>query len=99
MAVGTDHGAGEFWQTITLNPPTWRTANQAAAVTAVILMRNWIMSMTRTPQRPEYMAKTTLRKPQASRVCQRGSPKRMLAILQAARLTVAMMTQLKKRPR
>ena len=41
----------------------------------------------------------TLSNPTASSVCQRSRPNRMAAILQAARLTVAMMMQLKKRPR
>jgi hypothetical protein len=32
-------------------------------MTAVILMKNWIMSMTSTPQSPEWAAKATFRKP------------------------------------
>ena len=68
-------------------------------MTAVILMKNWTMSMTRTPQRPECVAKTTLRVPTSASVCHRGSPKRMPAILQAARFTVAMIMQLKRSPR
>ena len=43
----------------------------AAAMTAVILMKNWTMSMTSTPQRPECAAKTTLSTPQMRMVCQR----------------------------
>ena len=62
-------------------------------------MKNWIMSMTSTPQSPECAAKATFSTPRKSRVCQRSMPKRMPAILQAARLTVAMIMQLKSRPR
>ncbi len=68
-------------------------------MTAVILMKNWIMSMTSTPQRPECAANTTFKPPTMSSVCQRSSPKRTPAILQAARFTVAMIMQLKKSPR
>ncbi len=55
--------------------------------------------MTSTPQRPEWAAKTTFKMPQMTIVCQAGMPKRMLAILQAARVTMPMMKQLKNRPR
>ena len=41
-------------------------------MTAVILMKNWIMSMTSTPQSPECAAKTTLSTPTTSSVCQRA---------------------------
>ncbi len=75
------------------------TAKYAAAVTAVILMKNWIISMTSTPQRPEWAAKTTLSAPHNRSVCHRSRPKRMAAILQAASRTVPMMKQLKNRPR
>ena len=68
-------------------------------MTAVILMKNWTMSMTSTPQRPEWAAKTTFSSPTNSSVSQRGRPKRMPAILQAARFTVAMIMQLKRSPR
>ena len=68
-------------------------------MTAVILMKNWIMSMTRTPQSPECVAKTTLRMPTKASVCQRSKPNSTPAILHAARLTVAMIMQLKSRPR
>ena len=71
----------------------------AAAITAVILMKNWIMSMTRTPHSPLIVAKATLSRPTMSRVCQRSILNRTAAILQAARLTVAMMMQLKTNPR
>ena len=79
--------------------PTSTSENQAAANTAVILMKNWIMSMTSTPQSPECAAKTTFRIPQMTMVCTAERPKRMLAILQAASVTIPMMKQLKKRPR
>ena len=68
-------------------------------MTAVILMKNWIMSMTSTPHRPEWAAKATLSSPTNRRVSQRSKPKRMPAILQAARFTVAMIMQLKRSPR
>ncbi len=95
---GDGRGAVSF-ATMTSRPPTCLTAKYAAAITAVILMMNWIMSMTSTPQRPEYAANTTLRSPTMSSVCQRSRPKSTLAILQAARFTEPMMTQLKKKPR
>lgn len=79
--------------------PTSTSENHAAAKTAVILMKNCTISMTSTPQRPECAAKTTLRTPQMTMVCQAGMPKRMLAILQAAKVTMPMMKQLKKSPR
>ncbi len=68
-------------------------------MTAVILMKNWIMSMTSTPQRPECVAKTTLSVPTSASVCQRSRPNRTPAILQAARFTVAMIMQLNSSPR
>ena len=55
--------------------------------------------MTSTPHSPECAANATFSMPHASSVCHRGRPNRMLAILHAARLTEAMMTQLKNRPR
>ena len=60
-------------------------------------MKNWIMSMTSTPHSPECAAKTTFSRPTASSVCQRSSPNSTAAILQAARFTVAMIMQLKKK--
>ena len=57
------------------------------------------MSMTSTPQRPEKVAKTTFSSPTAASVCQRLNPKSTAAILQAARFTLAMIMQLKSRPR
>ena len=68
-------------------------------MTAVILMKNWIMSITSTPQSPEWAAKATFSRPTKASVCQRSSPNRMPAILHAARLTVAMIMQLKISPR
>ena len=83
------------------SPPTCGacSAKYAAATTAVILMKNWIMSMTSTPHRPECAANATFSRPTNVSVCQRSKPKRIAAILHAARLTVAMMMQLKNRPR
>ncbi len=89
----------ETLATMTSRPPTARTAKKAAAMTAVIIMKNWIMSMMSTPQSPVTAAKTTLRRPTTASVSQRLRPKRMAAILQAARLTVAMMMQLNRNPR
>ena len=83
--------------------PVWRATSfsekYAAAMTAVILMKNCTMSMTSTPHSPECAAKTTFRMPQTRMVCHGGRPKRMLAILHAASVTIAMMKQLKNRPR
>ena len=83
----------------TRRSPTSTSENQAAAKTAVILMKNWTISMTSTPQRPECAAKTTFKTPQMTMVCQAGIPKRMLAILHAAKVTMPMMKQLKNSPR
>jgi hypothetical protein len=68
-------------------------------MTAVIMMKNWIMSMTSTPHSPEKAAKKRLRAPTRISVSSRLIPNRIEAILQAARLTVAMIMQLKNRPR
>ncbi len=62
-------------------------------------MKNWIMSITSTPHKPECAAKTTFSTPTASSVCQRSNPNSTAAILHAARFTVAMMMQLKNNPR
>ena len=75
------------------------SAKYAAAITAVILMKNCTMSMTSTPQRPECAANDDVqdadeRAASASAGGRRGSP----AILQAARLTVAMIMQLNRKP-
>ena len=83
----------------TCSPPTSRSEKYAAAKTAVILMKNCTISMTSTPQSPECEAKRTLMTPQKTMVCQGGRPKRMLAILQAASVTMPMMKQLKNSPR
>ncbi len=98
LPSGASIGADSF-STITCSPPMCCTAKKAAAITAVILMKNWIISMTRTPHSPECAAKATFSTPQSSSVCQRGRPNRILAILQAAKLTEARMKQLKNRPR
>ena len=62
-------------------------------------MKNWIMSMTRTPHKPEWVANTTFSAPTNASVCHRSNPNSTPAILHAARLTVAMIMQLKSRPR
>ncbi len=62
-------------------------------------MPNWIKSVTSTPHSPEVAAKATLMTPHTSSVCPIGQPSSTLAILAAARFTVAMITQLKNRPR
>jgi hypothetical protein len=62
-------------------------------------MKNWIMSMTSTPQRPANAANVTFIVPTMTSVCQRSRPKRIPAILHVARFTDAMIMQLKNRPR
>ena len=56
-------------------------------------------SVTRTPQSPDVAAKATFKSAQTTSVFPIGQPSTTLAILAAARLTEAMITQLKKRPR
>ena len=94
-------GSCDSCDTIPLRPPTPGAcrAKYAAAVTAVILTKNCTMSMTSTPQRPECAANAAFSTPTKRSVCHRGSPKRIAAILQAARLTVAMIMQLNRNPR
>jgi hypothetical protein len=60
---------------------------------------NWIESVTKTPQSPETDAKKIVITEQSRRVRPVGQPSTMLAILAAARFTVAMMKQLKNSPR
>ena len=62
-------------------------------------MPNWMKSVTRTPHSPDVAANATFRTLQITSVCMIGQPSRTLAILAAARLTVAMITMLKNRPR
>jgi hypothetical protein len=62
-------------------------------------MPNWKKSTISTPQSPPVAAKSTLSAAQISSVWVIGQPSTTLAILAAARLTVAMMKQLKIRPR
>ena len=62
-------------------------------------MPNWMKSVTSTPHNPDTAAKATLSTAQTSSVCHIGQPSSMLAILAAARFTVAMMTMLKNSPR
>ena len=65
----------------------------------VIVIENWIESVTSTPHKPETDAKKIVMTPQTMSVRSIGQPRRTFAILTAARFTVAMMTQLKSRPR
>ena len=62
-------------------------------------MVNWIESVTSTPHSPDTDAKKMVMVEQRRRVCHIGHPSTMLAIFAAARFTVAMMTQLKNKPR
>ena len=62
-------------------------------------MPNWMKSVTSTPHSPDVAAKATLRTAQMRSVFPIGQPNNTFAILAAARFTVAMITQLKKRPR
>lgn len=71
----------------------------AAEKAPVMAIPNWIRSTTRTPHRPARAAKVTLMILQMMRVLAMGQPRMTLAILAAARLTEAMITQLKKSPR
>ena len=93
------HREGPPW--VTPDPETLdrRAAGNLAAMTAAILIKNWTMSITSTPHRPEWAAKTTFKSPTKSSVCQRSRPNKIPAILQAARFTLAMMIRLKKKPR
>jgi hypothetical protein len=56
-------------------------------------------SVTSTPHNPETAANATLSPEHHSSVCHIGHPSSTLAIFTAARLTDAMMTQLKNSPR
>ena len=62
-------------------------------------MKNCTMSMIITPHSPEWAAKTTLSTPQITMVSHGSMPKRMLAILHPASVTMPMMKQLKNSPR
>ena len=55
--------------------------------------------MTSTPHNPDVAANRTLRTPQTKSVRDIGHPRSTFAIFAAARLTVAMITMLKKKPR
>ncbi len=82
-------------------PPTsgCASAKYAAANAPAIAIPNWKKSTTSTPHSPDVAAKTMLITAQISSVLPIGQPSTTLAILAAARLTVAMMKQLKTRPR
>ncbi len=84
-----------------LRPPTPGAciAKYAAANAEVIVMQNWIMSVTITPQSPAVAAKTIGITTQIASVSPRGQPKSTPAIFTSARLTVAMIVQLKNSPR
>jgi hypothetical protein len=56
-------------------------------------------SVTSTPHSPDVAANATFNTAQMSSVCVIGQPNTTLAIFTAARLTEAMMKQLKIRPR
>ena len=62
-------------------------------------MPNWMRSVTITPHSPDVAAKAMLSTAQMASVRNIGQPNTTLAILAAARFTVAMMMQLKKRPK
>ena len=83
------------------SPPTpgaW-IAKYAAANAEVMVMQNWIMSVTITPHRPAVAAKTIGTSTEIASVSQRGQPNSTPAIFTSARLTVAMIQQLKNSPR
>src|SRR5687767_13852607 len=83
------------------SPPTCGccSAKYAAATDAVIAITNWKTSVINTPQRPAIDANRMLITAQVARVCDIGQPSSTLAILAAARFTVAMITMLKNNPR
>ena len=83
------------------SPPTsgCLSANHAAANDPAIAIPNWMKSVTSTPQRPDVAAKATLIAAQMSSVLPIGQPSMTFAIFAAARLTDAMITQLKNSPR
>ena len=62
-------------------------------------MPNWIRSVTITPHNPAVAAKATFSTAQMTSVFAIDQPSRTAAIFAAARLTVAMITQLKNKPR
>ena len=82
-------------------PPTSGccSAKYAAANEPAIAMPNWMNSVTSTPHRPEVAAKIMLITAQNNSVCHIGQPRITLAIFAAARLTAAMITPLKNKPR
>ncbi len=90
-----------IWRNSPARPPTagCDTAKYAVAKEPVSVIPNWIESVTSTPQRPDTEAKKIVMTEQTTRVRPIGHPSTMLAILAAARFTVAMMTQLNSSPR
>src|ERR1041384_946131 len=75
------------------------SAKYAAANAPVIVTVNWIESVTSTPHSPDTDAKKMVITDAKISVRCIGHPSRILAIFAAARLTVAMMKQLKNSPR
>src|ERR1041385_8811743 len=68
-------------------PPTCGccSAKYATANVPVMVMQNWIESVTSTPQRPDTDAKKMVIPEQTNSVCDGGQPSTTLAILAAAR--------------
>ncbi len=80
-------------------PPGVAARSRRPRIVPVIVIVNWIESVTSTPQSPETDAKKMVMTEQTSSVRSIGQPRTTFAILAAARFTVAMITQLKRRPR
>ena len=97
----SDSVFGSICVTSPCSPPTfgWSSAYQAAAITALILITNCTRSIASTPHNPDTEANTTQIAPQISTVSSRPHPSITFEILIAASVTVAMIAQLKKRPR
>jgi len=68
-------------------------------MTPIMAMTNWTRSDASTPHRPEIAANATQITLHTSTVWSRSQPSMTLAILAAARVTEAMIAQLKKNPR
>ena len=62
-------------------------------------MPNWMKSVTSTPHRPDVAANEHVEDAADDERLPIGQPSSTLAILAAARFTVAMITMLKNRPR
>ena len=92
---------GSTWLQSPDSPPICGSLSvkYATANVPVIVMPNWNASVTSTPQSPETEAKKIVMTEQTIRVRSIGHPSTTVAILTAAKFTVAMMKQLKKSPR